>query len=59
MEAVKVKLLKDFHGEINAKSGEEISISKDKAEFHQKLGNVEIVKTKELKIKKQDENNID
>lgn len=56
MEAVKVKLLKDFHGDVIAKAGESIEMNKDKADFHAKRGNVEIVKTKELKIKKENEN---
>ncbi len=56
METIKVKLLKDFHGDYDAKQGDVIEMNKDKADFHNKRGNVEIVKSKELKIKKEDEN---
>lgn len=47
-----VKALKDLHGtDTMIKSGDTAEMEDKKAEFHQKRGNVEIVKTKELKLK--------
>ena len=47
-----VKALKDLHGNTTSiKEGETTEMEDKKAEFHAKHGNVEIVKTKELKLK--------
>ena len=47
-----VKALKDLHGSDGVvKAGEQTEMEEDKAEFHKKAGNVEYVRTKELKIK--------
>jgi len=47
----RVRALKDLHGSTVTPAGEETDMDDERAEFHKKLGNVEIVKTKELKIK--------
>lgn len=47
-----VKTLKDIHGDSTSiKEGETVEMEDKKALFHEKRGNVEIVKTKELKLK--------
>ena len=51
---MEVKALKDLHGTIEAKAGETVTMNEEKANFHAKLGNVELIKTKELKLKKED-----
>jgi hypothetical protein len=56
METV-IKALKDLHGIVEVKAGETASMDEARANFHAKRGNVEIVKTKELKLKKDNGNN--
>lgn len=47
-----ITALKDLHfPETAVKAGETTEMEDKKAEFHAKRGNVEIVKTKELKLK--------
>ena len=55
METI-IKALKDLHGDIQVKAGETAKMDEAKANFHAKRGNVEIVKTKELKLKKDNGN---
>lgn len=50
-----VKALKDLHGKGVVLAGETTEMDDKKAEFHAKRGNVEIVKTKELKLKVQND----
>lgn len=52
-----VKALKDIHSnDTTIKAGETAEMKDEKALFHEKRGNVEIVKTKELKLKTNNDN---